>query len=283
MQVYLTRLTSVYGARPYSIARCERCGGGKTDPMPTAEELEAVYGKAYDYDVHALIAEEKRWRSRALVDGLLEGRVASALDIGCMHGYLMEALKERGVARIVGIERSGGAARVATGKGLDVHIGDVESYASGRPEPFDLIVAQHVIEHVTDPVSFLRSAHALLNPGGRIVLAVPHMGSRTQRLFKRTWGWWQVPVHLYHFSPQSLGLVLEKSGFVQLRKLLRGGDSLFILLSLLYAVSPGSTTAETGSLGLAKQAMIRAASKILRPYCLVGDEELVVIAERKPA
>jgi len=39
---------------------------------------------------------------------------------------------------------------------------------------FDLVVANHVIEHVKDAVAFLEEVHRLLRPGGQVRLVTPH-------------------------------------------------------------------------------------------------------------
>jgi SAM-dependent methyltransferase len=52
--------------------------------------------------------------------------------------------------------------------------GDLAAQApSERRANYDAIIASHVLEHIPDPISFLISAHALLKPGGMILLALP--------------------------------------------------------------------------------------------------------------
>lgn len=47
------------------------------------------------------------------------------------------------------------------------------NYGKVIPERFDLIVANHVIEHVPDTIQWFRGLREILTPGGHIFLAVP--------------------------------------------------------------------------------------------------------------
>ncbi|GAC1522595.1 MAG: hypothetical protein NVS3B10_22860 [Polyangiales bacterium] len=130
----------------YRIGTCASCGGGQTLPRPAEGELEAFYTREYKYDAHVLIASEKRWRARRILDEALPQRKNGSLrilDVGCMYGYLLEEARARGVTEAVGVELSSVPARDAKARGLDVYCGTIESFAAERPEPFDLVVAQH--------------------------------------------------------------------------------------------------------------------------------------------
>ena len=243
--------------------------------MPTAEEITATYAGAYDYSAHTLIASEKHWRSRRLLRRFGADRTDSLLDVGCMYGYLLQEAHALGVTRAEGVEVAEAPAEWARAHGCEVFVGTLEAYAAVRPAAFDVIVAQHVLEHIRDVDGFVRTAMSLLAPGGRLVLCVPHFGSRTQRLFRRSWGWYQLPVHLQHFSPAAMRVLAHRLGADVEEISFRGGDSLFILLTVLYA-TVGPPRRATRSTAL-RRAAISLASWLLRPYYFIGDEEMFVI------
>lgn len=268
----------------YRIARCASCGCGETLPRPDDAELAAFYAREYKYDAHVLIASEKRWRARRILDVALRDAsapVERVLDVGCMYGYLLEEARARGVRDAVGVELSSGPAKDARGRGLDVFQGTIEAFAEQRPEPFDLVVAQHVLEHVSDLSSFLQTAKKLVAPGGRLCICVPNYDARARKIFREAWGWYQVPVHLHHFGAGSIDRLLDQCGFEVDRHVRRGGDSLFVLLTLLQSVgrAPSSEAVEPGAVG---KAVLRTASAVLRPYYFLGDDELLVLARPRP-
>src|SRR5262245_15829759 len=64
------------------------------------------------------------------------------------------------------------------------------------PGSFAVVTAFDVIEHVSDPVGFLRRAVATLEPGGVFFLSTPDVESPTARLFGRRWHFY----YRYHLS-----------------------------------------------------------------------------------
>lgn len=263
----------------YRIDECSRCGAGATMPRPSAEDLARCYEASYGYSTHDLIEVEKRRRAAALLDwsGVRTGRI---LDVGCMFGFLLDEARARGLVPC-GIELSPGAAVAAAAKGHDVFTGTIEAFARERPgQRFDAIFAQHVLEHIPDPRAFLEAARAQLVPGGQLVLCVPNFEARLRKIARSGWGWYQVPVHLHHFSSRALHRLLDDVGFEVAAERTRGGDTLFLMLSALQTlgVSVGSGGGGAGARpGLARTAL-RVIGEVTRPYYALGDDELAVIA-----
>lgn len=285
LRMDIARPASTYAPRgSYGIARCTRCGCGQTLPRPTSNELGTFYSRGYKYDAHTLIAPEKRWRARQVLDLALERGARHVLDIGCMYGYLLDEARARAARVVTGIELSEGPAKVARAKGHDVFCGTVESFVSERgPEvvgKYDLVVAQHVLEHISDLASFLDSAHRLLAPGGRLCLCVPNYEARGRRLFSEAWAWYQVPVHLHHFGPLALERLVTRHGFRVEDEKKRGGDSLFVLLTILQGLGRAPAPENAGP-GIVGKTILRVASTALLPYYFVGDDELVIVARRR--
>jgi 2-polyprenyl-3-methyl-5-hydroxy-6-metoxy-1,4-benzoquinol methylase len=262
----------------YRIDRCDGCGAGETMPRPTTDELRACYEGDYDYGAHTLIAPEKRWRAGRLIE-LAEVRAGRVLDVGCMFGYLLDEAKRRG-SETWGVELSTEPGREAAAKGHHITAGTLDDLAAAHPDArFDHIFAQHVLEHIEDPLPFLATARELLTENGKLVLCVPNFGARLRKLAPEAWGWYQVPVHLHHFSEPSLRRLVERAGLVTTTTTTRGGDSLFVAVTALRTL--GVEPQRGGKPpGRALQSAFRLVGTVLRGYYSAGDDELVLIARR---
>lgn len=261
----------------YQIHACGSCGAGATIPRPASEDLARAYSSTYSYSTHDLIEPEKRRRAKALLDWS-EIRTGRVLDVGCMFGFLLDEARACGLdAR--GIELSQGAAEAAIAKGHDVFTGTIEDYAASHDLRFSAIFAQHVLEHIPDPLAFLATAHELLDPGGKLVLCVPNFDARLRKLAPSSWGWYQVPVHLHHFSSRALHRLLGDAGFTVSTERRRGGDTLFLMLSALQAIGVNLGGPSNGNATLARAAL-RLLGEVTRPYYRLGDDELAIVATK---
>ena len=261
----------------YRIDRCTGCGAGATMPRPTEAELSACYEATYGYSTHDLIEVEKRRRAAAILDwsGVAHGTI---LDVGCMFGFLLDEARGRGMVTF-GIELSPEPAKVAAEKGHDVFTGTIEAFAAAHPKQrFDAIFAQHVLEHIPNPRAFLATAKSLLAPAGKLVICVPNFEARLRKLTPSSWGWYQVPVHLHHFSSRALEHLVQSAGLAIETTRTRGGDTLFLALSALQTLGMSvGGSAGNGKGGLTKTAL-RLAGELTRPYYALGDDELGIIA-----
>jgi cyclopropane fatty-acyl-phospholipid synthase-like methyltransferase len=84
--------------------------------------------------------------------------------------------------------------------------------ASLPAESFDAVTLWDVVEHLTDPATDLRYAHRLLKRGGIIAVHTIDIESALARIMGARWPW-LMEMHLYYFSPRTLGRMLEQIGF----------------------------------------------------------------------
>jgi len=102
----------------------------------------------------------------------------------------------------------------ARADGHDIEIGDAETYLS--TEPYDVVFAGDLIEHLSNPGLFLSCAHRNLVAGGRLVLATPNTYSLAKviRVISRRTNEPPVnPEHTFYFTPKTLGQLLNRHGF----------------------------------------------------------------------
>jgi 2-polyprenyl-3-methyl-5-hydroxy-6-metoxy-1,4-benzoquinol methylase len=202
----------------WRIDRCEDCTHGFVNPQPTWDELEAYYTASYDaYDPsHGAAGSDDVVVEKARRDGEFRHvRVSQGtrlLDVGCGAGFFLRIAARLG-AEVQGVEPSALAADRARESGIPIFTGTVEHYAqSSGNRQFDLITANHALEHTPDPVRTLEVMKGLLAPGGMIWIAVPNADSTFSRRLRSRWYVLDVPFNLMQFTMQSLSRAGQLAG-----------------------------------------------------------------------
>jgi 2-polyprenyl-6-hydroxyphenyl methylase/3-demethylubiquinone-9 3-methyltransferase len=99
-----------------------------------------------------------------------------ALDIGCGGGLVSEPLARLG-ATVTGIDatppglEAARAHAVRSDLAIDYRVGSAESLLAAGENPFDLVLALEIVEHVADPNLFLQTCAQLVAPGGVLVVS----------------------------------------------------------------------------------------------------------------
>ncbi|TPW91551.1 methyltransferase domain-containing protein, partial [Schumannella luteola] len=108
----------------------------------------------------------------ALVDELPGGPGTRMLDVGCGYGFAGDFARWRHGWDVTGVEPSYAGVRGARDLALDIRDEPLSS-ATEVGDPFDVILSSEVLEHVTDPLGFLREIAARLAEGGLLVMTTP--------------------------------------------------------------------------------------------------------------
>jgi SAM-dependent methyltransferase len=207
-------------AGDFEVRECTHCELGVTCPRVDEEDLPSYYPSQYDAwqpsrGIVGLIRHAlARIRAALPPFGALKRRESGALlDVGCGRGDLAASFARAGW-RTAGLDISPVAVAAARAVGVDASVGTIETV----PWPdgsFDVIVMNHSLEHMADPVGALQRARELLRAGGTLVVAVPNWDSWQRRLFGTYWTPLDVPRHLTHFSPTALHRAARRAGFVR--------------------------------------------------------------------
>ncbi len=153
------------------------------------------------------------------------------LDIGAGTGDFLLAAKNHGW-EVYGAEPNLNARKLAAEKSLQLQV-DTSKFPSHN---FDVITMWHVLEHVPDLEKQIKELHRLLKPDGLLIIAVPNFRSYDAQRYKENWAAYDVPRHLYHFSPKALNKFFATTGFsLRLQKGLIFDSFYVSLLSEKYA------------------------------------------------
>lgn len=125
------------------------------------------------------------------------------LEVGCGSGELLRSLAGHS-SLVVGVDLSPAGLGIARRKAA-VARASAEALPFA-PGSFDIVVAQHLIEHLPEPGLALREWRQVLRPRGRLVLITPNAAYPDPAHFED-------PTHVSLFTPASLRRELEGSGY----------------------------------------------------------------------
>ena len=187
------------------IYKCKHCGFGFTTQL---KEQKGKYHRDETY-----IEEEDLFKNifkkRIKIISKFQNS-GKALEIGCSTGLMLSLLKDKGWD-VLGIEISSTAAKVAKDRGIEVMTVPFEK--ANLNEKFDLIILNHTLEHLKDPLEVLKKAKSLLKPKGNIYLDFPNFESLGAKILKSNWPLLLPDEHLWHFSEKAVRLMFKSLDF----------------------------------------------------------------------
>jgi SAM-dependent methyltransferase len=220
LHVYANTRKEVVPAPNLALLGCERCGLVHSHPLPTAAQLEAYYGTTEgwearmrpeaDVDAEAeragkLAVKHQRYaRERDLLAPCLPaaGEQRRVLDFGCGLGAWLDVLQDDGW-ETWGIEPGPQQREIAARRHRMV------DQAPAEPT-FELIVVNHVFEHLPDPLAVMRRLAAAAVPAGKIFVSVPDLGRLGEH---GKWNYVKGERHICSYTASSLSSLLGLAGF----------------------------------------------------------------------
>ncbi len=228
----------------FAVAECADCSLRFTQDVPDADTITPYY-KSEDYISHTDTAKglvnrlyhavRKRTikQKRKLIENTTGLKKGKLLDVGSGTGAFLYEMKQHGWDA-TGLEPDADA-RTAAKKIYDIDLSDTGLFYQLPSGQFDAITLWHVLEHVHDLSKYIQQLKALLNENGKLFIAVPNYTSKDAVIYKQYWAGYDVPRHLYHFSPEAMQVLMEKNGLKVLQHKPMWYDSFYIsLLSSKY-------------------------------------------------
>jgi SAM-dependent methyltransferase len=234
----------------FEIWQCSVCTLRFTQNVPGEQAIGAYY-QSSDYVSHTdtkkglinslyhLVRNHTLKSKQALLDKLVGKPTATLLDAGAGTGAFAHTMQKHGWT-VQGIEPDDNARKIAKDNyGLDFQTPDKLELLQNQS--FDVVTLWHVLEHVHDLHHYLESFFRLLKEDGTLVIAVPNYTSNDAEVYGNCWAAYDVPRHLYHFSPKSMDILLNKHGFVITERKPMWFDSFYVsMLSEKHRANKGN-------------------------------------------
>lgn len=214
----LTAKDYTVSQKEFQVWHCNNCTARFTQDVPGQNDI-APYYQSDSYISHSdtkkgfintlYHAVRKRTlnkKKQLVIDkvGMLKGEI---LDIGCGTGAFLNTMKTAGWG-ITGLEPDETARKNAAAL-YQVNAQSPEKLFALKPASFHAITMWHVLEHVHELHAYVQQLANLITPQGKIFIAVPNYTSKDADIYQQHWAAYDVPRHLYHFSPASMEQLLK--------------------------------------------------------------------------
>ena len=231
----------------FQIIQCANCTLEYTDPAPSKEAIapyynfpsyishtdtkEGLVNQIYHKVRNHTLTQKTNW-----VQSLFTGHKGQLLEVGAGTGAFAHSMLNKGW-KVTALEPDA-ASRQKALENYNINLLPIEELFQLEPAKYEVITLCHVLEHVHDLNAYMKTFHSLLKPNGRLIIAVPNYTSYDAGFYKNFWAAYDVPRHLYHFSPLSMHYLAKKHKMSIVQKLPMWFDSFYVsLLSEKYKQS----------------------------------------------
>ncbi len=237
MRTHLQAKDYTVSKNTFNIVRCAACDLLFTNPRPEAEQAGYFYQsenyishsntqKGFINKLYHAVRKITLKQKTNLIQGEQKG-TKNLLDIGCGNGHFLHACQQDGW-NTFGMEldpETAARAAALTGQSIFPNL-----QAIPEEPQFELISLWHVLEHVYEIDAYFEFFKKRINPGGKLLLALPNSKSFDADYFKEFWAAYDVPRHIYHFNPETIQSIAKKHGFKLAKQHGQIFDSFYIAL-----------------------------------------------------
>lgn len=206
----------------FEIWECKNCSLRFTQNIPDQENIGRYY-QSENYISHSdttdglvnklyhLVRKRTLLKKQKLVEITTKKTHGSIMDLGAGTGAFLNTMKSAGWDT-TGLEPDT-IARKKARELYGLNLKESNGLFSLAAESFDAITLWHVLEHVHQLHEYMIRFSGLLKKDAKLFIAVPNFTSKDAAIYKKYWAAYDVPRHLYHFSPKSMEVLLNTHGF----------------------------------------------------------------------
>ncbi len=205
----------------FTIVECEACTLRFTQDVPDIHSIGPYYksenyishtntSKGFINKLYQSVRKKTLKQKRKLIEKTTGLKTGTLLDVGSGTGAFASEMKQAGW-QVTGLEPDEEARKVAS-QINDVELNEISRFYELPENRFDAITMWHVLEHVHDLQGYIAKLKSILKENGKIFIAVPNYTAKDAAIYQEYWAAYDVPRHLYHFSPQSMKMLIEKHG-----------------------------------------------------------------------
>ena len=221
----------------FDIYECTDCGLVFTQNFPDEKEIDRYYespayishsntSKGLVNSVYHLVRKIMLQKKARKVEQLTGHKSGRLLDYGAGTGHFARIMKSRGWD-VTAIEKNGKARELAL-REFGFEMQPVEALKAIKDKELDIVTMWHVMEHIQEPDNMWRELHRILADSGIAIIAVPNSASYDALNYKEYWAAYDVPRHLWHFTPDTIAQWGGKHGFTLDRQYTMPFDGFYI-------------------------------------------------------
>jgi len=219
----LTCTDSFVSGEHFDLFRCKECGFMFTQDYPQGNDIDQYYDSK-DYISHSdtnkglvnslyhRVRRHMLKKKTQLVLTASHRKSGRLLDIGTGTGYFPAAMQKKGW-EVEAIEKNEQTRAYAKEK-FNLKVYNESALNTFSPETFDVITLWHVMEHLENLDEVWTKLNELLTDTGIVIIAVPNSASYDAEYYGNQWAAYDVPRHLWHFTPATIQKWGAKHGFV---------------------------------------------------------------------
>ena len=221
-----TRSTHQFDKTGFAYSECEDCGTLYQSPRPHISAFEAFYRQSKSsrywaevfFPAVAEIRREKIFRPRVeRLAGLCDDEglnVERLIDVGAGYGIFLEEWRARFPhTQLTAIEPSTSLAQECRSKGFAV-VEDIVENVVGYDNSADLVTCFEVLEHVYDPLDFVRVLKGLARPGAYVFVSTLGIDGFDLQVLREKSSQISPPHHINFLSVRGFERLFERAGMV---------------------------------------------------------------------